>query len=44
MNIQELALAVQNLSFEQTKELINALFAQLPKSESLADSVVWVGD
>jgi len=44
MNVQELALAAQNLTFEQRKELIKTLFAQLPKAESLVGSVVWVGD
>ena len=44
MNVQELALAAQNLPFEQRKELIKTLIAQLPKAESLAGSVVWVGD
>jgi len=31
-------------TLEQRKELIKSLFAQLPKAESLAGSVVWVGD
>jgi hypothetical protein len=44
MDVQELAIAAQSLSFEQRKELIKTLVAQLPKTESLADSVVRVGD
>lgn len=44
MNVQELAQAAQNLSFEQRKELIKTLIAQLPKSESLGGSVELVDD
>lgn len=44
MNVQELTLAAQTLSFEQRKELIRTLIAQLPQTESLAGSIVQVGD
>lgn len=44
MNVRELAVAAQNLSFEQRKELIKEIFAQLPKTESLVGSVVQIGD
>ena len=44
MDVQELALAAQNLSFEQRKELIKTLSAQLPKTETLANSIVQIGN
>ena len=44
MNVQELASAAQSLSFEQRKELIKMLFAQQPKPDKQAPSIVWVGD
>ncbi|MGH9801098.1 MAG: DUF433 domain-containing protein [Blastocatellia bacterium] len=44
MEIQELAIAAQSLSFEQRKELIKAIFAQQPKADASAPSVLWVGD
>jgi hypothetical protein len=44
MDVQELAIAAQSLSFEQRKELIKMLFEQQPKPDSLTASIVWVGD
>ena len=44
MNVQELASAAQSLSFEQRKELIKMLFAQLPKLDAPTASIVWIGD
>ena len=44
MNVSELTTAAQTLTFEQRKELIKALFAQQPKPDPQAASIVWVGD
>ncbi|MBS1790887.1 MAG: hypothetical protein JST85_24460 [Acidobacteria bacterium] len=44
MNVQEIAVAAQSLSFEQRKELIKMLFEQQPKPAPAAPSIVWVGD
>jgi hypothetical protein len=44
MNVQELAVAAQNLTVEQRKELIKALFAQQPKPDAQAGAIVWIGD
>ena len=44
MDVQELAIAAQSLSFEQRKELIKILFEQQPKPDSLIGSIVWLGD
>lgn len=44
MEVQELAIAAQSLSFEQRKELIKAIFPQQSKTDTSTPSVVWVGD
>ena len=44
MTVHELVTAAQNLSFEQRKALIKALFEQLPKTAPLAGSIIRVGD
>lgn len=44
LNLNEIVAAAQNLSYEQRKELIKALLAQLPKTEPLAGSVVSAGN
>ncbi|MGE0132503.1 MAG: hypothetical protein AB7U82_30845 [Blastocatellales bacterium] len=40
----EILQAIQILSFEQKKELIKALFEQLPRPEPLAGSITYAGD
>ena len=44
MNVHELAGVAQRLPVEQQKELIKALFKQLPKSEPPAAAIVQIGD
>lgn len=44
MNVNELAVAAQSLSFEQRKELIKTLFAQQPKPHPQSATITWVGD
>lgn len=44
MNVNELAVVAQKLPVEQQKELIKALFKQLPKSELPAATIVEIGD
>ncbi|NOT59952.1 MAG: hypothetical protein HOP19_06965 [Acidobacteria bacterium] len=44
MNVQELTVAAQSLTFEQRKELIKSLFAQQPKPNAEGASILWVGD
>lgn len=44
MNVNELAVVAQKLPVEQQKELIKALFKQLPKSESYEAAIVQIGD
>ncbi len=44
MNVNELAVVAKRLPVEQQKELIKALFKQLPKSEPPAAAIVQIGD
>lgn len=44
MNVHELAGVAQRLPVEQQKELIKALFKQLPKAEPPAAAIVQIGD
>lgn len=44
MNVHELAGVAQRLPIEQQKELIKALFKQLPKSGPPAAAIVQIGD
>ncbi|MEK6409646.1 MAG: hypothetical protein AABN34_22210 [Acidobacteriota bacterium] len=44
MNVNELAVVAQGLPVEQQKELIKALFKQLPKSEEPVAAIVQIGD
>ena len=44
MDVHEFVAAAQSLSYEQRKELIKALFQQLPASASPAGSIVQIGD
>lgn len=44
MTVHELVTAAQNLSFEQRRALMQALFAQWPPTAPLAGSITRVGD